>query len=220
LAFSNQILLLGRAAGPVLISFNELTCVGDQECFIPRATVAIVPGKKAAHKRLNPTAASLPLLSLATAVTAAAAVVSPLLRASFSSPRVLVLSRATTWILVKDEAKEAFRVRAGDQSVEQLRCLPALKIKKKTILFAKAMDHVLVMNLKDWIKCSLQLYFLFIWSENSKHMTIQSYNQKRMVLVNSRLTPFLIKKSWEPDWFICWCHTVEWLKLLKKLGIH
>jgi hypothetical protein len=32
--------------------------VGDQECFIPRATMASAPGEKAAHKRLNPTAAN------------------------------------------------------------------------------------------------------------------------------------------------------------------
>ena len=36
--------------------------------------------------------------------------------------------------------------------------LPALKIEKKiNFLFAKAVDHVLVMNLKDWIECLLQL---------------------------------------------------------------
>jgi hypothetical protein len=28
---------------------------------------------------------------------------------------------------------------------------------EENILFAKAVDHVLVMNLKDWIECSLQL---------------------------------------------------------------
>ncbi len=43
----------------LLVSFNSHTCVGDQESFIPRATMAIVPGEKAAHKRLNPTAANL-----------------------------------------------------------------------------------------------------------------------------------------------------------------
>ncbi len=47
--------------------------VGDQECFIPRATMAIAPGEKAAHNRLNPTAANVPRLSLVAAVTAAAA---------------------------------------------------------------------------------------------------------------------------------------------------
>ena len=47
------------AAGPMLlVSFNAQTCVGDQECFIPRATMASAPGEKAAHKRLNPTAAN------------------------------------------------------------------------------------------------------------------------------------------------------------------
>jgi hypothetical protein len=64
-------------------NLNAHTCVGDQECFIPRATImmAIVPGEKAAHKRLDPTAANLPPLSLAAAVTAAAAAVES--RASF-----------------------------------------------------------------------------------------------------------------------------------------
>jgi hypothetical protein len=59
----------------LLVSFNAHTYVGDQECFIPRATMTTVPGEKANHKRLNPTAANLPPLSLAAAVTAAAAVV-------------------------------------------------------------------------------------------------------------------------------------------------
>jgi hypothetical protein len=46
---------------PVLLvseSFNVHKRVGDQECFIPRATMAIAPGVKAAHKsstRLPPT---------------------------------------------------------------------------------------------------------------------------------------------------------------------
>ncbi len=54
------------ATGPCCWSH---TCVGDQECFIPHATMAIVPGEKAAHKRLNLTAANHPPLSLAAAVT-------------------------------------------------------------------------------------------------------------------------------------------------------
>jgi hypothetical protein len=74
----------------LLVSFNAHTCVSDQECFIPRTTMAIVPGEKAAYKRLNPTAANLPPLSLAALVAAAAAVV---LRVSSV---ILVLSRATT----------------------------------------------------------------------------------------------------------------------------
>ncbi len=52
---------------PVLLvseSFDEHTCVGDQECFIPRTTMAIVPGEKVAHKRLNHAAANLPPLLL------------------------------------------------------------------------------------------------------------------------------------------------------------
>jgi hypothetical protein len=56
---------------------------------------------------------------------------------------------------VKDGGEGAFR--AGDQCVEQLRLLPVLKIEKKLISICKAVDHVLVMNLKDLIECSLQL---------------------------------------------------------------
>ncbi len=72
----------------LLVSFNDAhTRVGDQECFIPRATRAIAPGEKAALKRLNPTAANVPRLSLVAAVTAAAAAVS---RVSFRFPRLVV----------------------------------------------------------------------------------------------------------------------------------
>jgi hypothetical protein len=39
-------------------------CVGDQECFFSRATMAIVPGEKSVHKRLNQTAANLPPASV------------------------------------------------------------------------------------------------------------------------------------------------------------
>ncbi len=105
----------------LLVSFNSHTCVCDQECFIPSATMASAPGEKAADKRLNPTAANVPRLSLVSAVTAAAAAVS---RTSF-----LFWLRATTWILVKDGGEGAFR--AGDQCVKQLRWLPVLKIEKK-----------------------------------------------------------------------------------------
>jgi hypothetical protein len=69
-----------------LVSFNLHTRVSDQECFIPRATIAIAPGEKAAHKRLSPTAANVPRLSLVAAVTAAAAAVS---RAAFRFPSLL-----------------------------------------------------------------------------------------------------------------------------------
>ncbi len=48
-----------RGLPVLLVSFNAHTCVVDQEYFIPRATMAIVPGEKAAHKRLNHTAANL-----------------------------------------------------------------------------------------------------------------------------------------------------------------
>jgi hypothetical protein len=65
-----------RGRPVLLVSFNVHTREGDQECFIPRATMAIAPGDKAAHKRLNPTAANVPRLSLVAAVTAAAAAVS------------------------------------------------------------------------------------------------------------------------------------------------
>ncbi len=64
----------------LLVSFNAHTHVWlYKECFIPRATMEIVPGEKAATKGstlLRPTAANLSPLSLAVvAVTAAAAVV-------------------------------------------------------------------------------------------------------------------------------------------------
>ncbi len=71
---------------------------------------------------------------------------------------LLVLSLASTWILVKDGGKGAFR--ASDQRAKQLRCLPALKIEKKDIPFANLVGQVLVMNLKDWIECSLQLNWI------------------------------------------------------------
>ncbi len=72
----------------LLVSFNAhaRVTVGAQECFIPRATMAIAPGEKAAHKRLNPTAANVPRLSLVAAVTAAATAVS---RASFRFPSLV-----------------------------------------------------------------------------------------------------------------------------------
>jgi hypothetical protein len=56
----------------LLVSFNVHTRVGDQECFIPRATMAIAPGEEAAHKRLTPTVKTVPRLSLVAAVSAAA----------------------------------------------------------------------------------------------------------------------------------------------------
>jgi hypothetical protein len=70
-----------------MVSFNAHTRVGDQECVIPRAAMAIAPGEKAAHKRLNPTAANVPRLSLVAAVKVAAVVVS---RASFLFPSLVV----------------------------------------------------------------------------------------------------------------------------------
>jgi hypothetical protein len=55
---------------------------------------------------------------------------------------------------VKDGAEGAFRT--GDQCVEQLRRLPALKTEKTNqFLIAKAVNHILVKNLKDWTECSL-----------------------------------------------------------------
>ena len=80
LAFWNQISRPARAAGLIH------TRVGDQECFIPHATMAIAPGEKAAHKKLNPTATNVPRLLLVAAVTAAAAAVS---RASFRFPSLV-----------------------------------------------------------------------------------------------------------------------------------
>ncbi len=49
-----------RGRPVLLVSFNAHTRVGDQEFFIPRATMAIAPGEKAALKRLNQTAANVP----------------------------------------------------------------------------------------------------------------------------------------------------------------
>jgi hypothetical protein len=71
----------------LLVSFNAHTCAGDQEYFIPRATMAIVPGEKAARKgstRLPPTLNFLPL-----SLAAAAAV----LLASFRFPSLVAGSR-------------------------------------------------------------------------------------------------------------------------------
>jgi hypothetical protein len=77
----------------LLVSFNAHTRVGDQECFIPRATMAIAPGENEAHKRLNPTAANVPSLSLVAAVTAAAAAVTAaaaaVSRVAFSFPSLV-----------------------------------------------------------------------------------------------------------------------------------
>ncbi len=73
----------------LLVSFNAHTRAGDQECFIPRAAMAIAPGEKAAHKRLNGTATNVPRLSLVAAVTAAAVAVS---RASFCFPSLQVVA--------------------------------------------------------------------------------------------------------------------------------
>ncbi len=75
-------------------------------------------------QRLNPTASNLPPLSLA----AAAAVVS---QDYFFSPSLVAgnnlnLARGERW---GQASKGAFT--AGDQCVEQLRCLPGLKIEKK-----------------------------------------------------------------------------------------
>ncbi len=82
LAFWNQILLPARAAGLIQCAH----ACGWSKVFIPRDTRAIAPGEKAAFKRLNPTAANVPRLSLVAAVTAAAAAVS---RASFRFPRLV-----------------------------------------------------------------------------------------------------------------------------------
>jgi hypothetical protein len=51
-------------ACPCCCSYSMHKRVGDQECFIPHATMAIARGEKAAHIRLNPTAANIPRLSL------------------------------------------------------------------------------------------------------------------------------------------------------------
>ena len=89
--------------------------MGDQECFIPRATMAIAPGEKAAHKRLNLTAANVSRLSLVAAVIAAAAVVS---RAAFRIPSLVAgndLNLGERWGRGPEGA-----FRTGDQCVEEL----------------------------------------------------------------------------------------------------
>ncbi len=166
--------------------------------------MAIVPGEKATHKRLNPTAANVPPLSLEAAVTAAAAAVS---RARGVSV-FLVLLRATTWILVKDGGEGAFR--ADDQCVEQLRCLPVLKIEGKQYLVAWAVDHVLVMNLKDWVECSLQLNWILNIPFHLIRKQLTHDNTNFTKLQSEQYgTGTWSKRSWEPDWFKCWCHKVE-----------
>ncbi len=79
------------AAGPCCWSHSMRTRVWVIKCFIqvPRATMAIAsPGEKAANKRLNPTAANVPRLSLVAAVTAAAAAAA-VSRAAFHFPSLL-----------------------------------------------------------------------------------------------------------------------------------
>ncbi len=88
-------------------------------------------------------------LLLAGEVVAAAVAVS---QASF-----LALQRAPTWILMRVGAEGAFR--AGDQCDKLHSCSPAPKIEKIKSNFCLqwGLDHVLVMNLKDWFDCLLQL---------------------------------------------------------------
>ena len=110
----------------LLVSFNAHTCVGDQECFIPRATVAAPPWQVRQGKRL-PTKGLTRLPPMFPARRWWR-------RWRQRRRQVLQMSfcfllRATTWILVKDGGEGAFR--AGDQCVEQLRLLPVLKIEKK-----------------------------------------------------------------------------------------
>ena len=110
-----------------LVSFNAHTFAGYQECSIARATLAIMPGEKVAHRRLYLTAANLPLLSLAAAVTAAEAASS---RASFRFPSLVVgndLNLGERW------AEGAFR--AGDR-------------------FSKQCLHLVIdLKLEGWFEC-------------------------------------------------------------------
>ncbi len=50
LGFSKRSETRFRGKPVLLVSFNMHTCVGDQEKFIPRTTMALVPGEKAATK--------------------------------------------------------------------------------------------------------------------------------------------------------------------------
>ncbi len=101
------------AAGQCCWSHSMRTRVWVIKSALFRVPPWQLPGERAAHRRLNPTAANLSPLSLAAAVTEAAAAV------SWASFCFIVLSQATILILVKDGAEGAFR--AGDhQCVEQL----------------------------------------------------------------------------------------------------
>jgi hypothetical protein len=74
----------------LLVAFNVHVCVPvcDREYFIPCATMANVPGEKAAQQKAQPDCSQPPPLSdLAAAVTAAVAEVS---RASFRFPSLVV----------------------------------------------------------------------------------------------------------------------------------
>ncbi len=136
----------------LLVSFNVHTCVpvGDQEYFIPRATIGC-------PQKAQPTAANLEpspcpqTLSLAAAVAAAVAVVS---QVSFHFPS-LVTGNNLNLSERAEGACRQWQCRAGDQ----LECVKQVRKskKKRKYLFAKAVDHVLVMSLKDWIECSLHL---------------------------------------------------------------
>jgi hypothetical protein len=104
-----------RGRPVLLVSFNAHARVGDQECFIPRTTMAIALGEKAAHKRLNQTATNVPRLSLVVAVTAAAAVVS---QEAFHFPSLLAgndLNLGERWGRGPEGA-----FRTGDHCVEEL----------------------------------------------------------------------------------------------------
>ncbi len=94
-------------------------------------------------------------LSLAAVVTAAAAVVS-CGRGCLSV--ILVLSRATTWILVRDGGEGASeQVTNVPNSLDACLCWKSHPSCKG---FRIGLDHVLVMNLKDWVECSLQINWI------------------------------------------------------------
>ncbi len=90
---------------------------------------------------------------MAAAVAAAVAVVS---QVSFHFPSFVTGNNLN----LSERAKGACRqwqCRAGDKCVKQVKKNADSKSKQKRKYLAKAVGHVLVMSLKDWIECSLHL---------------------------------------------------------------
>ncbi len=127
LALWNQISWPASAAG--LIQYAHV-CGWSKSVLFHVTQWQLCHGDKAAHKRLNRTAATSPLCRWRRWWRLRRRQVS---QVSFL---FLVFLLATTWILVKDGGKGALK--AGDQCVKPFRCLPELKIEKKIkFLFAK-----------------------------------------------------------------------------------